>query len=98
VVERLEFRSTIVGETGKKFDLLLGVPELSIALPEEPDTTFIAGQRLFEVGRAIFQFTEDGLQFRKRLLEGQWWRVGRGHDVASSAGRTNLPWKTNLTE
>src|SRR5262245_9143887 len=90
MLERLQLGSAIFGQAREKLDLLLGVAELTVTMPQKSDAALVARKGIFEVGGAVFEFAEDGFEFSERLLEAQRWRLGWGHD-ASRAGRRDHP-------
>ena len=80
MLERPQVRAAVVGQPGERPDPLLGVLELTVALPQERDAALVAGERVFEAGVAVFEVAEDALEFGERLFEPDGFGVGRGHD------------------
>src|ERR1700757_5146254 len=77
-------RQPPVGSDNDLVDLLLGLTQLLLAMPLEGGAAFIGLDRLLELGIALFQGLDQGLQLGESFLEAHLldcqWFFGLGHD------------------
>ncbi len=86
MVERFQI-GAVFGYAREHLDPLFGVAELAVALAEQYDPAFVAGESVFEGGGAVFEFAQNVVQLGKGLLETKGREIGGiGHRRASRAG------------